>query len=330
MTCSGSDSGGADMPLLVVDTLRAYYRTSGATVRAVDGVTFSVEAGQSLGVAGESGCGKSTLALSLMRLLKGGEVVAGSINLDGLSLPEMSAKDFNRVRWEKLAFVPQAAMDGLDPVYSIGDQIVEAILAHRKMSKADAWKRAETLLQQVDINPARARDYPHQLSGGMRQRAMIAMALALDPQMIIADEPTTALDVITQAQVLKLLRRIQRELGIAIIFISHDLSTLAQACDRVMIMYAGKVVEMADAAALFAEPVHPYTRALLLSFPDIDRKMPTRALRGTPPDLSQAFAGCRFSPRCPEATEQCLQEEPQMMTVSPGHEVSCHLQRQAR
>ncbi len=329
MTSSAFDSGGAEMPLLAVDTLRAYYRTSGAVVRAVDGVTFSVEPGQSLGIAGESGCGKSTLALSLMRLLKGGEVVGGSINLDGLSLLELSAKELNRVRWEKLAFVPQAAMDGLNPVHSIGAQIVEAIIAHRKTSKDAAWKRAEMLLQQVDINPSRAHDYPHQLSGGMRQRAMIAMALALDPQMIIADEPTTALDVITQAQILKLLRRLQRELGIAIIFISHDLSTLAQACDRVMIMYAGKVVELADSEALFAAPVHPYTQALLRSFPDIDRKMPTRALRGAPPDLSQVIAGCRFRPRCPEAIEPCLLEEPQMVTVGPGHEVSCHLRRQA-
>jgi peptide/nickel transport system ATP-binding protein len=317
------------MPLLTVDTLRAYYRTSGATVRAVDGVTFSVEPGQSLGIAGESGCGKSTVALSLMRLLKGGKVVGGSVNLDGLSLLDMSLKDFNRVRWEKLAFVPQAAMDGLDPVYTIGDQIVEAILAHRSTNKNAAWKRAEMLLEQVDINPSRARDYPHQLSGGMRQRAMIAMSLALDPQLIIADEPTTALDVITQAQILKLLRRLQRELGIAIIFISHDLSTLAQACDRVMIMYAGKVVELADSEALFRAPVHPYTRALLGSFPDIDRKMPTRALRGAPPDLSQPFAGCRFCPRCPEAMEQCSLEEPQMMTVGPGHEVSCHVWKEA-
>jgi peptide/nickel transport system ATP-binding protein len=317
------------MPLLAVDALRAYYHTSGAIVRAVDGVTFSVEPGQSLGIAGESGCGKSTVALSLMRLLKGGEVVGGSVNLDGLSLLDMSLKDFNRVRWEKLAFVPQAAMDGLDPVYTIGAQIVEAILAHRKTSKDAAWKRAEMLLEQVDINPSRARDYPHQLSGGMRQRAMIAMSLALDPQLIIADEPTTALDVITQAQILKLLRRLQRELGIAIIFISHDLSTLAQACDRVMIMYAGKVVELADSEALFRAPVHPYTRALLSSFPDIDKKMATRALRGAPPDLSQIVAGCRFCPRCPEATEQCSQEEPQMVTVGPDHEVSCHVRRQA-
>jgi oligopeptide/dipeptide ABC transporter ATP-binding protein len=317
------------MPLLAVDSLRAYYRTSGAVVRAVDGVTISVEPGQSLGIAGESGCGKSTVALSLMRLLRGGEVVGGSVRLDDLSLLEMSVKDFNRVRWERLAFVPQAAMDGLNPVYSIGAQIVEAILAHRKTSKDAAWERAELLLQQVDINPSRAHDYPHQLSGGMRQRAMIAMALALDPELIIADEPTTALDVITQAQILKLLRRLQRELGIAIIFISHDLSTLAQACDRVMIMYAGKVVELADSATLFEAPVHPYTQALLRSFPDIDRKMPVRALRGAPPDLSKPVAGCRFCPRCPEATERCSLEEPHMVTVGPGHQVSCLLREGA-
>jgi oligopeptide/dipeptide ABC transporter ATP-binding protein len=314
------------MSLLVVDTLRAQYRTSGGIVRAVDGVSFAVEAGESLGIAGESGCGKSTLAFSLMRLLRGGEVVGGSVRLDGLSLLEMSRRDFNRVRWEKMALVPQAAMDGLNPVFTIGYQIVEAIRAHRNTSRSAAWSRARTLLEQVDINPSRVRDYPHELSGGMRQRAMIAMALALDPQLIIADEPTTALDVITQAQVLKLFRRLQRELGIAIIFISHDLSTLAQACDRVMIMYAGRVVEIADAETLYSAPRHPYTRALLGSFPDIDSTMPTRALRGAPPDLSEAVVGCRFCSRCSEKIERCLSEEPSMVSVGTGHEVSCHVE----
>jgi oligopeptide/dipeptide ABC transporter ATP-binding protein len=315
------------MTLLEVDTLRAYYYTSSRVVRAVDGVSFSLQPGQSLGIAGESGCGKSTLAFSLMRLLRGGKVVGGSISLDGISLLEMSLREFNRVRWEKMALVPQAAMDALNPVQSVGSQIVEAIRAHRKTSRRDAWKRAETLLEQVDIDPARVHDYPHQLSGGMRQRSIIAMALALDPQLIIADEPTTALDVITQAQVLKLFRRLQRQLGIAVIFISHDLSTLAQACDRVMIMYAGKVVELADSDKFFAAPLHPYARALLGSFPDIHSTRATHALRGSPPDLSGPVVGCRFHPRCPEATELCRAEEPQMLPAGRDHEVSCHLVR---
>lgn len=314
------------MPLLVVDTLQAHYRTSGGIVRAVDGVSFTLEAGESLGIAGESGCGKSTLAFSLMRLLRGGKVVGGSVRLDDVSLLEMSRRDFNRVRWEKMALVPQAAMDGLNPVFTIGTQIVEAIRAHRSTGRGAAWSRAKSLLQQVDIDPARVRDFPHELSGGMRQRAMIAMALALDPQLVIADEPTTALDVITQAQVLKLFRRLQRELGIAIIFISHDLSTLAQACDRVMIMYAGKVVEMADSETLYSAPRHPYTQALLGSFPDIESTAPVRALRGAPPDLSKPVVGCRFCSRCSQKVDICLSEEPQAIEVGPGHEVSCHLE----
>jgi oligopeptide/dipeptide ABC transporter ATP-binding protein len=316
------------MPLLSVDALCSAYRTSTGLVRAVDGVSFSVQKGESLGIAGESGCGKSTLAYSLMRLLKGGEVVGGSVSLDGISLLDMSERDFNRVRWEKMAYVPQAAMDGLNPVHRIGAQIVEAIRAHRAVSKSAAWERAELLLRQVNIDPARARDYPHQLSGGMRQRAMIAMSLALDPQLIVADEPTTALDVVTQAQVLKLLRRLQQELDISIIFISHDLSTLAQACDRIMIMYAGKAVELGNSEIVFASPRHPYTRALLGAFPDLHSTQATRALRGAPPDLSSgSFSGCRFRPRCAEAVDRCRTEEPCMSSINSGHDVSCHLAR---
>jgi len=314
------------MPLLTVDNLRTYYFTQRGAIRAVDGVSFTVDKGQSLGIAGESGCGKSTVALSLMRLIKGGRVVEGSIILDGLSLLEMPQREFNHVRWRKISLVPQAAMGALNPVYRIGDQIVEAIRAHVRVSKPEAWARAGELLRQVEIDPSRARNYPHELSGGMCQRAMIAMALALNPDLVIADEPTTALDVVTQAQVLKLLRRLQRGLNLSVIFISHDLSTLAQASDRIAIMYAGKTVEIGDTLALLRQPQHPYTRALLGSFPDIKstgRRI--SALPGSPPDLVAPPSGCRFHPRCPAVLGICTIKEPAMTEVLPRHYVACHL-----
>jgi len=217
-------------------------------------------------------------------------------------------------------------MGGLNPVYRIGDQIVEAITAHRKSKKKEAWARAEELLRQVDVDPSRAKNYPHELSGGMRQRAMIAMALALNPELVIADEPTTALDVVIQAQVLKLMRRLQRELNVSIILISHDLSILGQTCDRIIIMYAGKIVEMGDAQTLFRQPKHPYTRALLNSFPDIKSASRTlTGLPGRPPDLIDPPIGCRFYPRCPQAQDICKAKEPAMIEVLPKHYVACHL-----
>ncbi len=216
-------------------------------------------------------------------------------------------------------------MGGLNPVYCIGDQITEAITTHTKSKKKEAWNRAEELLKQVEIDPSRARNYPHELSGGMRQRAMIAMALALNPELVIADEPTTALDVVTQAQVLKLMRGLQRELNISIILISHDLSILGQTCDRIIIMYAGKIVEMGDAQALFREPQHPYTKALLSAFPDIKSESRTlTGLPGRPPDLIDPPTGCRFNPRCPQVQDICKAKEPTMIGVMPKHYVACH------
>ena len=313
------------MPLLTVENLRTYYFTERGSVKAVDGVSFTLGKGQSLGIAGESGCGKSTIVLSLMRLIKGGKVVEGRVMLDSTPLLEMPEREFNRIRWKRISMVSQAAMGALNPVYRIGDQIVEAIITHTKSKKREAWDRAEELLRQVDVDPSRARNYPHELSGGMRQRAMIAMALALDPELIIADEPTTALDMVTQAQVLKLMRGLQRELNVSIILISHDLSILGQTCDRIIIMYAGKIMETGDVQALFREPQHPYTRALLSSFPDIKSAKRTLAgLPGSPPDLIDPPSGCRFHPRCPQAQSICKLEEPTMIEVAPKHYVACH------
>lgn len=314
------------MTLLSVENLKTYYSTSSGFVKAVDGVSFNLEKGESLGLAGESGCGKSTLGFSLMRLIKGGEVVGGDIKLNGMPLLEMSDREFNRIRWEKISLISQAAMGALNPVYRIGTQIVEAIKVHTKTKKNEAWERAEDLLRQVEIDPSRALNYPHELSGGMRQRAMIAMALALDPDLIIADEPTTALDVVTQVQVLKLLRALQQKLDVSIILISHDLSILGQACDRVIIMYAGKIAEIGNVEVLFKNPLHPYTQALLDSFPDIKGdKKPLTGLPGSPPDLLDPPSGCRLHPRCPEARNICQETEPQILDVSSNHSVACHM-----
>jgi peptide/nickel transport system ATP-binding protein len=231
------------MNLLSIENLKTYYFTKAGAVKAVDGVTLSLNKGQSIGIAGESGCGKSTIALSLMRLIKGGKIVDGKIMLNGVSLLDLPEKEFNAIRWDKISFVSQAAMGALNPVYTIGAQIVEAILAHRKIKKSDALNQVRELLRKVEIDPDRVSNYPHELSGGMRQRAMIAMALALNPEVLIADEPTTALDVVTQAQMIKLLKKLQKEMNLAVIFISHDLSILAQVCDKILIMYAGKAKE---------------------------------------------------------------------------------------
>jgi oligopeptide/dipeptide ABC transporter ATP-binding protein len=313
------------MSFLTVEDLRTYYFILRGSVKAVDGVSFTLERGQSLGIAGESGCGKSTIALSLMRLIKGGRIVSGRVIFEGTSLLEMPIRDFNRIRWKRISMVSQAAMGALNPVYRIGDQIVEAILAHTKIKKKEAWGRAEELLKQVDMDPSRARNYPHELSGGMRQRAMIAMALALSPELIIADEPTTALDMVTQAQVLKLTRELQEKLNVSLILISHDLSILGQTCDRIIIMYAGKIVEEGDVQTLFRQPQHPYTRALLNAFPDIKGERRTLVgLPGSPPDLIDPPVGCRFCPRCSQADNICKAREPIMIEITTKHYVACH------
>ncbi|MFQ5789541.1 MAG: ABC transporter ATP-binding protein [Acidobacteriota bacterium] len=314
------------MPLLAVENLSTHYFTARGPVKAVDGVNFSVERGQSLGIAGESGCGKTTVALSLMRLVKGGRIVSGNITLDDMSLLGMSKRELNRIRWDRISLVPQAAMSGLNPVHRVGAQIVEAIVHHRKVERAAAWDRAGELLRRVQIDPARLDSYPHELSGGMRQRAMIAMALALDPDLVIADEPTTALDTVTQARILGLLKRLKEQQGVSIILISHDLSILGQTCDRVMIMYAGQVVEMAEVRELYRAPEHPYTRALLRSFPDIRQvKQDLAGLSGSPPDLSNPPTGCRFYGRCPRREEGCAGDEPPLVEVRPRHYVRCPL-----
>jgi oligopeptide/dipeptide ABC transporter ATP-binding protein len=285
---------------------------------------FTLERGQSLGLSGESGCGKSTVAFSLMRLIKGGRVVAGTVHLNGRSLLDLPLREFNRLRWKEISLIAQAAMGALNPVYRIGDQIAEAIRAHSAAGRAEAWERAGELLRQVDIDPARCHNYPHELSGGMRQRAMIAMALALTPSLVIADEPTTALDMVTQAQVIKLINLLRHKLNLAVIMISHDPSILGQACDRMAVMYAGRLVEIGDTAEVLRRPCHPYTRTLLDSFPNIEGgRKELKGLPGSPPDLATPPPGCRLHERCPQALSRCRDVEPELTEVAPGHMAAC-------
>ena len=315
------------MALLAVEGLRTQFATSGGTVRAVDGLSFAIERGEVLGLVGESGCGKSVTSLSIMRLVPPpGRVTAGRILLDGDDLLDKDAEAMRRVRGARIAMVFQEPMTSLNPVFTIGDQIAAAVRAHEGGGRRAAWARAVEMLDRVQVPSPRerARDYPHQLSGGLRQRAMIALALAPGPQLLIADEPTTALDVTIQAQILDLLRRLQAERGMAVLLITHDLGVVAELCHRVAIIYAGRIVEMAPVTKIFGEPLHPYTRGLLRCLPHPSRfGQPLSSIEGAPPDLRQVNGGCRFAPRCPHALDSCRRDLPPLMERRPGHFVAC-------
>jgi len=314
-------------PLLSVESLRTQFATSAGVVRAVDGLSFAIDRGEVLGLVGESGCGKSVTSLSIMRLVPPpGAIVGGSIRLDGDDLLDKDAEAMRRVRGARIGMVFQEPMTSLNPVFTIGDQIAAAVLAHASGSRRAAWECAVEMLDHVQVPSPRerARDYPHQLSGGLRQRAMIALALAPGPQLLIADEPTTALDVTIQAQILDLLRRLQAERGMAVLLITHDLGVVAELCHRVAIIYAGRIVEMAPVASIFSEPLHPYTRGLLRCLPHPSRfGQPLSSIDGAPPDLRQANGGCRFAPRCPLVQERCRHDEPALAERKPGHVVAC-------
>jgi peptide/nickel transport system ATP-binding protein len=315
------------VPLLAVDGLRTHFATAGGVVRAVDGISFTIERGEVLGLVGESGCGKSVTSLSIMRLVPPpGSIVGGRIQLESDDLLGKDAEAMRRVRGARIAMVFQEPMTSLNPVFTIGDQIAAAVRAHAGGGRRAAWERAVDMLDRVQM-PAprdRARDYPHQLSGGLRQRAMIALALAPGPELLIADEPTTALDVTIQAQILDLLRRLQAQRGMAILLITHDLGVVAELCHRVAIIYAGRIVELAPTARIFDEPLHPYTRSLLRCLPHPSRfGQPLSSIEGAPPDLRQAAGGCRFAPRCPLAVESCRREEPPLVERRRGHFVAC-------
>jgi peptide/nickel transport system ATP-binding protein/oligopeptide transport system ATP-binding protein len=315
-------------PLLRVENLRTVFRTSGGGVAAVDGVSLEVPRGRTLGIVGESGCGKSVLSLSIMRLLSHpGRIAAGRVLLEGRDLASLSAAAMREVRGRDIAMIFQEPMTSLNPVHTIGFQITEAIRAHEpRASQSELRERGIAALKRVRIpSPERRFDeYPHQLSGGMRQRVMIAMALSCSPRLLIADEPTTALDVTVQAQILDLLRDLQAETGMSIILITHDLGVVSEMADEVAVMYAGRVVERTAAKALFEDPQHPYTLGLLGSIPRLDEERERLlAITGAVPPPFALPKGCRFNPRCPFAEEACRAEVPQLRDVIAGHQVAC-------
>jgi oligopeptide transport system ATP-binding protein len=316
------------MALLEVNDLRTSFHTREGVVRAVNGVSFSVEKGQTLGIVGESGSGKSVTCYSLLDLIPKppGRIESGQAMFDGRDLLKMSRPELNQIRGKRVAMIFQDPMTSLNPYLRIQDQLIEPLLIHENMSKAAAIKRGIQALDDVGVSDAakRIRQYPHEFSGGMRQRVMIAMALITEPELLIADEPTTALDVTVQAQILELVRRLQREHGTAVIWISHDLGVVAGFCEKVQVMYAGRIVESGPVEAIYQSPAHPYNRALQNSIPALQGKgQELYTIPGMPPDLTKPLAGCAFADRCEFAKDICREESPELAEIRPGHKTSC-------
>ncbi len=316
------------MSLLEVQNLRAYFHTRNGIVRAVDGVSFSVEKGETLGIVGESGSGKSVTCYSLMGLIPKppGRIESGTARFDGADLLAMKEAELNKIRGKRIAMILQDPMTSLNPYLRIEEQLIEPLLIHEKMPRAEAVKRAIRALEEVGVPDAarRIRSHPHEFSGGMRQRVMIAMALITQPDLLIADEPTTALDVTVQAQILDLIARLQRERGMAVIWISHDLGVVASFCQRVLVMYAGRVVESGRVEDIFARPLHPYNRALQRSIPALQGKgAELYTIPGLPPDVSKPLPACAFADRCEFAQPECRTDEVVLKEVEPGHASAC-------
>lgn len=311
--------------LLEIAGLSTYYFTRAGIVRAVDGVDFSMKKGETVGLVGESGSGKSTLGLSILRLVPPpGRIVGGKIAFDGEDLTQLDDEEMLKVRGERISMVFQDPMTSLNPLMKIGDHLIETITVHKEMTRQDAEEEARSILDRVDIPPERLNDYPHQFSGGMRQRVMIALALSLNPDLVIADEPVTALDVIIQAQILDLMRDLKRLYDMGLILIMHDVSVVAGVADRIAIMYAGQLVEFADVVPLFEKPLHPYAEALLQAVPNVqldDQKL--KYIPGMPPDLAHPPVGCRFHPRCPYVMDVCKRRAPPPVEIGKGRMVRC-------
>lgn len=315
--------------LLEVNNLRTYFQTDNGTATAVDGVDFFVNEGETLGIVGESGCGKSVTSLSIMRLIPKppGEIVSGEIIFKNQNLLKLKEEEMRKIRGNEIAMIFQEPMTSLNPVFTVGSQIQEAVMLHQQVSKAEARKRAIEMLDLVNIPDASKRvdEYPHQLSGGMRQRVMIAMGLSCNPSLLIADEPTTALDVTVQAQILELIARLQLELNMSVILITHDLGVVAEVCDRVVVMYASKVVETGDVRTIFHNPRHPYTLGLMNSIPKLGAEVERlEIIDGNVPNPTSFPSGCHFHPRCKYATENCkIEPEPELIEIEPNHWVRC-------
>ena len=314
--------------ILEVEDLRTYFRTRFGTVKAVDGVSFTLRKGETLGIVGESGCGKSVTMLSMMRLvpIPPGRIVSGKIVLDGEDLLQLSEGEMTKIRGSKIALIIQDPMTSLNPVFTIGSQVAEAIRLHQNLSKKGVMAQALEVLRKVNIPAAesRMRDYPHQMSGGMRQRVVGAIGISCEPMVLIADEPTTSLDVTIQAQYLKLLKDIQKESDLSIIFITHDFGIVAKMCDRVAVMYAGKIVEMGSVRDIFNNPSHPYTEALLASVPKMEEDVERLySIEGQPPTLHDLPEGCPFAPRCQYVMDHCRTEYPAQVDLSESHYAAC-------
>jgi peptide/nickel transport system ATP-binding protein len=304
-------------PLLEVVDLSVEYPTDAADVRAVDRVSFTVEPHEFLGIVGESGCGKSTLLFAVCQLLSPpGEVVGGRVVFRGEDMVQLGSKSLRHMRWRDFSIVMQSAMNALNPMKKVGAQFKDTIEAHKKASDDEIRRRSAEVLEMVGIDPAHLGSYPHQLSGGMRQRAMIAMALLFTPQLVVMDEPTSALDVVAQRSLMTKIRELQQELGFAVIFVTHDMSVVRRFSDRVMVMYAGQVAEAHGTEAIFTQPLHPYTRGLMTAFPSVvGPRRELTGIPGAPPDLARPPSGCRFNPRCPDVMPACLTHEPELYSV---------------
>ncbi|HWO74689.1 MAG TPA: ABC transporter ATP-binding protein [Bacillus sp. (in: firmicutes)] len=324
-----------EQPVLKVNHLRTSFFTADGEIPAVDDVSFYVNKGEVLGIVGESGCGKSVTSLSIMKLIPSppGKIVSGEIWMEDENIVKASERQMRKIRGNEIAMIFQEPMTSLNPLFTIGNQLVEGIRIHEKVSKNEAEKRAVDMLKLVGLPRAEElmKEYPHQLSGGMRQRVMIAMALSCKPRLLIADEPTTALDVTIQAQILDLMKQLNKQLGTAIMLITHDLGVVAEVCQRVMVMYAGQVVEEATVSEIFKNPKHPYTIGLLQSIPDIRRKKEKLySIPGQVPKPGSIKKGCRFYARCPHAMERCKDEDPSLYKIGDGHQVRCFLAEEGR
>ena len=316
----------AEQSLLTIQDLCMIYKTRKGYVSAIDGVSFDLQKGETMGLVGESGCGKTSIAMTLLKLMPDNAVIKkGRILLDGEDLVPLTNDQMRHIRWKRISMVFQAAMNSLDPVYKVGDQIIEAMNQHEAdLQPSEARARVEELFGLVGIDSKMLDRYPHEFSGGMRQRAVIAMALSCNPDLIIADEPTTALDVIVQDQVLRELRAVQEKLNMSMIYISHDIAVIAEVAEKIGVMYAGRLAELGSSTDIFKRPQHPYTVALMSAFPSIKGpKIRLLALGGEPPDLLFPPTGCRFHPRCERTTEQCSLEQPPMQWHQPNHFVAC-------